>query len=137
MESQKTLHRENAKEQPTEAFTETEMLLIWNKYSERLRQKGHMIMATYMQINDPTLQGSDIHLELPNEGAKVDFDNEKHGLLGYIRGKLHNHLINIIVTVNETVEKKYAFTSQDKYDRLREKNPNLDILRKTFDLDVL
>jgi len=29
-------------------------------------------MATYMLINNPTLDGKTIKLELPNEGSKVD-----------------------------------------------------------------
>lgn len=120
---------------PREPFTETDMLLQWNKFAQKLSDKGQKIMATYMQINDPTLLGTIIKLELPNEGSKVDFDNEKHDLLGYLRGKLHNHNITIEVTVNEIVETKYAFTAQEKYDRLKEKNPNLELLRKMFDLD--
>jgi DNA polymerase-3 subunit gamma/tau len=38
--------------------------------------------------------------------------------------------------VNEKVATKQAFTVQEKYNRLCEKNPNLDLLRKTFDLDL-
>jgi hypothetical protein len=40
------------------------------------------------------------------------------------------------VVVNEKVENKFAFTPQDKYNRLNEINPNLDLLKKTFDLDI-
>jgi hypothetical protein len=56
--------------------------------------------------------------------------------LGYLRGKLHNHDITIEVVVNETVENKYAFTPQEKFERLQQINPHLDVLRKTFDLDI-
>jgi hypothetical protein len=40
------------------------------------------------------------------------------------------------VIVNEAVENKFAFTPQDKYNRLNELNPALDLLRKTFELDI-
>lgn len=125
-------------ELPTEAFSETDMRLLWNKFAQRLSDTGQKIMATYMQINDPELQkdGFTIKLELPNEGSKVDFDNNKIELLGYLRGKLHNHDIVVETHVNETVEKKYAFTPEDRYERLKNINPALDLLRKTFDLDI-
>ena len=42
----------------------------------------------------------------------------------------------VITIVNEAVQTKQAFTSQEKYNRLTEKNPNLELLRKTFDLDL-
>jgi DNA polymerase-3 subunit gamma/tau len=38
--------------------------------------------------------------------------------------------------VNEEVAKKYAFTPQEKYEKLREKNPNIELLKKTFGLDI-
>ena len=34
------------------------------------------------------------------------------------------------------MEKQYAYTSHDKFEKLKEKNPNIDMLRKTFDLDI-
>lgn len=120
---------------PTEAFTETDMLLHWTKYAEKLGEKGSRIMESLLLMNDPTLTDNSITIELPNEGSKIDFESEKLALLGYLKGHLHNHDITIDVIVNESVENKFAFTVQDKYNRLNELNPNLELLRKTFDLD--
>jgi len=121
---------------PTETFTETEMLLQWSKYAQRLGDKGHKIMEALLLIGDPKLEGTTITHELPNDGSKIDFETEKIELLGYLRGKLHNHDIVIEVVVNEKVENKFAFTALDKYNRLNEINPNLELLKKTFDLDI-
>lgn len=121
---------------PTEEFNETDMLLYWNKYAQRLGDKGYKIMESLLQINDPVLNGTTITLELPNQGSKIDFESELIGLLGYLKGHLHNHNITIEVIVNESVTTKKAFTPQEKYNRLTEINPNLDILRKTFELDI-
>jgi hypothetical protein len=119
-----------------EPFTITEMLLHWYKYADRIGEKGQRIMASLLTMNDPTLDGTKIKLELPNEGSKLDFESEKNPLLGYLKGHLHNHNITIDVVVNEIVEKKFAFTPQDKYKRLVEINPNLEKLKKVFDLDL-
>ena len=89
-----------------------------------------------MMINDPVLDGTTIKLELPNEGSKVDFDANKHELLGYLRGKLHNHDITIEVHVNEEVTSKHAFTPLEKFEKLKAINPALETLRKMFDLDI-
>jgi hypothetical protein len=93
-------------------------------------------MESLLSISDPKLEGTTIIHELPNDGSKIDFETELYGLLGYLRGHLHNHDITIKIVVNESVEKKFAFTAQDKYNRLNELNPNLELLRKTFDLDI-
>lgn len=135
-ESQKNLVK-HADELPRESFNETDMRLQWNKFAQRLSDSGQKIMATYMQINDPVLDadGFTIRLELPNAGSKVDFDNNKHELLGYLRGKLHNHDIVIDVHVNEVVSSRHAFTPQEKFDKLKAINPAVETLRKMFDLD--
>ena len=121
---------------PTEIFTETEMLLQWSKYAQRLGDKGQKIMESLLLINDPKLIGTSIIHELPNEGSKIDFETEKFELLGFLRSRLHNHDITIDVIVNEAVENKFAFTALDKYNKLNEINPNLELLKKTFDLDI-
>jgi hypothetical protein len=121
---------------PAEAFNETDMLLHWTKYAEKLGEKGARIMESLLLMNDPTLEGTKITIELPSAGAKIDFESEKTTLLGYLKGHLHNHDITIDVVVNESLENKFAFTAQDKYNRLNELNPNLEVLRKTFDLDL-
>ena len=121
---------------PTESFTETEMLLYWNKYAQRLGDKGYKIMESLLLINDPKLNGTAITIELPNEGSKLDFEKEMNGLLGYLKGHLHNHDITIEVIVNESIENKRSFNDQDRYNRLYEINPNIELLRTTFGLDL-
>lgn len=134
-EAQKSVVKETV-HLPSEVFTETEMLEQWMKYAQRMEDKGYRIIASLLTINDPKLEGTKIIHELPNESSKIDFEKERPDLLGYLRGKLHNHDITIEARVNESIVVKKAFTPQDKYNRLREINPNLDLLRKMFDLDV-
>ncbi|OMQ11553.1 DNA polymerase III subunit gamma/tau [[Flexibacter] sp. ATCC 35103] len=121
---------------PTEEFTETEMLVQWNKYAQRLGDKGFKIMESLLLINDPTLDGTTITLELPNEGSKLDFESQMLGLLGHLKGHLHNHNITIQINVNEAVENKRSLNDQDRYNRLLEINPNIELLRSTFGLDL-
>jgi len=136
LEAQQNQHQKHKEELPSEVFNETDMLLQWNKFAQKMTDSGKRLMATYMQMNDPTLNGTTITLELPNQSTKEEFLTGCHELIGYLRGKLHNHDITIEVVVNETVENKYAFTPQEKFERLKQINPTIELLRKTFDLDV-
>ncbi len=121
---------------PTEPFNETAMLFQWNKFAQKLEDKGQMILHSLLLINDPKLEGTTIVHELPNEGTKIEFERVQNELLGYLRGMLHNHDISLQLHVNESIENKRAFTPQDKYNRLNQINPSLEVLRKTFDLDL-
>lgn len=134
-ESQKSIVKV-ATHLPSESFTETEMLEQWFKYAQRMEDKGFHIIASLLTINEPKLEGTTIIHELPNESSKIDFEKEKTELLGYLRSKLHNHDISIHIKVNENISSKKAYTAQDKYNRLNEINPNLQVLKKMFDLDI-
>ncbi|PWA05972.1 DNA polymerase III [Flavobacterium psychrotolerans] len=111
------------------------MLLHWNKYAQKLGDKGFKIMESLLSINDPTLNGTAITLELPNEGSKIDFETEMNGLLGHLKGHLHNHDITIKVIVNETLVIRKSNNPTDVYNRLYEINPNIELLKTTFGLE--
>ena len=136
LEAKQLIHAKNEGVLPTESFSETDMLLLWNKFAARLADQNKRLMATYMLMSTPTLNGAKISIELPNESTREEFETGNNELLGYLRGKLHNHDISIEVIVNEVVETKYAFTPDDKYEKLKGINPTLELLRRTFDLDV-
>lgn len=136
LEKNKTIAEKQHVELPTEPFSETDMLLIWTKFAENKGHKGQKIIESLLLLNDPKLEGTAVIHELPNEGSKIEFESVKYELLGALRGKLHNHDITIDVVVNEEIRSKKAFTPQDRYNRLSEINPHLDILRKLFDLEI-
>jgi len=120
----------------TEEFNETDMRLHWNKYAERLGEKGLKIMESILLITDPILNGTVITYELPNEGSKLEFESQVNGLLGYLKGHLHNHDITIDVIVNEKIQLKRSYNDQDRYNRFLEINPNIELLRSTFGLEL-
>jgi len=121
---------------PTSAFTEEEMKTAWIAYGKSQDKKGERIIGSMFAMNIPTLEGTKIYLELPNESMKVDLESAKSGLLQFMYRKLDNYNITLHITVNEEASKKYAFTPQDKYEKLKEKNPLIDKLRASFDLDI-
>ena len=93
-------------------------------------------MASNLMTDTPKLQKDHIiWIELPNDTMKKEVEREQFGLIEYLRTKMNNHAINLKITVNEETAKKFAFTPEEKYQKLREKNPAIDILRKAFDLD--
>ena len=57
-------------------------------------------------------------------------------MLQYLRKAVNNFSISLDIIVNETLEKQYAYTPEDKYQKLVEKNIHVELLRKTFDLDL-
>ena len=136
LEAQQQTVQRHREDLPSEAFNETDMLLQWNKFVQNGRQwktfDGNVYANewSYIRWNKNHAGTSKSKVQ------KKSFYQVLIELLGYLRGKLHNHDITIEVVVNETTENKYAFTPQEKFERLKQINPALDLLRKTFDLDV-
>ena len=121
---------------PIQPFTEKELITAWNTFIEKLRKDGKHNLASILAIDTPKVKGSIIHLEFPNATNKVEVERQQYDLLSYVRKTLSNYDISLSITINEVMEKQYAYTAADKFEKLKEKNPNIDILKKTFDLDI-
>lgn len=123
-------------ELPKDAFTEKDMQTHWNDFVQQLEDKGRKILASNLQTDTPKLKNDHtIWIELPNGTMKKEVEREQSLMLNYLKQKLNNYSIVLHITVNEEVAKKFAFTPEEKYQKLKEKNPAIDLLRKEFDLD--
>ena len=99
-------------------------------------EKGKKSLTAVMNANKPYLKDKNLHFDLPNHLMKDQLERGKHPLLKFIREQLNNFKVDLILHVNEEETKKFAYTPQEKYEKLKEKNPAIDLLRKTFDLDL-
>ncbi len=126
----------DAKNLPVEIFSEEEMLTAWKEYTANVESDGKFNLLSHLSMGIPKLEGAIIHLEFPNQTIKTEVERAKYDLLGFLREKLQNYNIDLDITVNETTEKKYAYTTREKFDKMKEMNPMIEKLRKEFDLDI-
>lgn len=121
---------------PNDEFSQEDLTRSWNAYVGKIEGKGQYNLASILRIDVPKLQESTVLLEFPNSTNKIELERQKTDLLRHLRTELNNFDINLSISVNETLEKQYAYSPQEKYKKLKEKNKNIDLLRKTFDLDL-
>ena len=121
---------------PTDSFVENEAVRLWNSYIEKLLSQGKKSVASIMNASIPTVKDDCIHLALPNSLMKNQLERARVPLLKFLRENLNNYKIDIIIEVKEEITKKYAYTPQEKYQKLKEKNSKIELLKKTFDLDI-
>ena len=94
-------------------------------------------MASIVGTALPILEdGFKILFTVPNKLMEDQFKKGKPKLLKFLREQLNNYGIEIILTLNEAVEKRFAYTPQEKYLKMKEINPLLEKLRQTFELDM-
>lgn len=123
---------------PREPFHQDDLTEVWNTFVSKIEKEGKFNLASILSIDKPTLaaDGVSIQLTFPNSTNKVEVERQSFDLMTYLRKNLKNYDIVLDITVDEQLETKYAYTPVEKYEKLKEKNPNLELLRKTFDLDV-
>ena len=121
---------------PKDEFTEEDLVLSWNKYSEKIENLGKYNLASILRIDKPKLEDYNICLELPNTTNKIELESNQHDLLKYIRKDLNNYDIKLKVTINEKIEKKFTYTSKEKYELLKSKNTLIEKLRLDFKLSI-
>ncbi|MFC4723613.1 DNA polymerase III subunit gamma/tau [Geojedonia litorea] len=121
---------------PKEDFTEDMFMTAWNDYIKGLHGSGKKIMASMLEMNQPVLDGTKIGLEFPNETLKLELEKSQFPLMEYLRKTLKNFDLKLDITVNEEASKQYVFTTREKYEKMKEKNPNIELLKKTFGLDI-
>jgi len=93
-------------------------------------------MASIMNADDPKVKGSAILLNFPNEMMKNEMLKIRTKVLRHFREALNNYSIDFEITVSEQTASKFAYTPQEKYAKLLEKNKALAELKKRFKLDL-
>tara|TARA_R110002020_G_scaffold9874_19_gene38476 strand:+ start:2743 stop:4560 length:1818 start_codon:yes stop_codon:yes gene_type:complete len=126
----------DAENLPSNDFSEEEMQAAWTEYTANVESDGKYNLLSHLTMGVPKLDGAIIHLEFPNQTIKTEVERAKYELLGFLREKLQNYDIDLDITVNETAEKRYAYTTREKFEKMKEKNPLIEKLRREFDLDI-
>ncbi|MDC0628829.1 DNA polymerase III subunit gamma/tau [Flavobacteriaceae bacterium] len=122
---------------PNDPFTIETLIKYWTIFVAKLEADGKYNLAAILQIDTPKLVNENtIRLEFPNTTNKIEVERQQFELLQYLRKSINNFSITLDIVVNETLEKQYAYTPEDKYQKLVEKNRHVELLRKTFDLDL-
>ena len=121
---------------PSEAFTPEAFYKAWDTYISSLNTKGEKIMVSILEMNKPVLKGTEIHVEFPLESLKIELERAQFPLMEHLRKSLRNYNLSLEIQVNEEIAKQYAFTPIEKYEKLKEKNPNIELLKTTFGLDL-
>lgn len=121
---------------PKDPFTQEAFLVVWKEYIEFLHHTGEKIFASILNADQPQIKHQMIHVTYSNNLMKVELEKVKPKALQFIREKLNNYQIDFVVHVNEEETNKIAYTNQEKFELLKQKNESISYLRKVFKLDL-
>ncbi len=122
---------------PKTPFAKEDFAKLWKLNIVKLNQKNEKLLGSLLSsITFELKYDFKIELTLPNARMQQEIDKAKGKVLHFFRKELNNYGIDFLYKINEKEEKKFAYTPQEKYEFLKEKNPLLSLLRKTLDLEV-
>jgi len=127
--------KEDTSEKPTAPFTEEAFLAQWKIYKDKLLADGQIMFASAFE-NAPEIEGTLIKVIVENKAIVDEFTAQKPDILDFFRATLNNYNIDFELTINKDKANKKAFTPEEKFEKMSEKNPVLKLLKDRLDLEV-
>lgn len=109
---------------------------MWNKYANYIRKQGKVSFHTTLTTKKPRLDGNVIHFTINNAVQEEDFNLHRAEILEFLRTNLKNFDLQLQWKLEEMEVEANLYTPTQKFNRLVEKNPDIQLLRQTFDLDI-
>lgn len=120
-----------------EQFTEQKLVEVWNKYANKIKaDKKESFYSTLTKYQPKLGENFTIHIELENNVQANNVDEEKVEMLGYFKEILKNDYITLEHTITEINDSTILYTNRDKFNRMAEINPAIQLLKDKLDLDI-
>ena len=116
-------------------FTAEQFFELWKVYTQKAKEQDKIHLYTLMN-NDPLINGAEITVFVENSALESTLQDEKIELLNFLRTALKNFDLQIVIKRAENVGTKRIYTNKDKYAYMVDKNPQLEEMRRRFNLDV-
>ena len=116
-------------------FTQEDLERCWNTYHDMKLQNKEFNIASLLKISRPKKNNNEVKYTVISDINKKELEYELPKLTEYIRKSLKNDFIKVKIDSNKSIKKNMLFTPTEKFEKLVEINPSLEILRKKLDLD--
>lgn len=119
------------------SFSEEDLLKNWESFTESIKEEKPR-MANSLKHHLPKLGDAlQIELELSNSAQLEEFNRDiKPRLLAFLENALQNNQFKIFPVISTEEEKQNTlYTSEEKFDHMLKKNPELGKLKERFNLD--
>ena len=116
-------------------FTQEGLVRQWNNYYNLKIKNKEFNIASLLKISVPKKSENKILYSVVSDINKKELNIEIPKLLEYLRKSLKNDFIEIQIDSNIPPKKNIIYTPSEKFEKLVELNPSLQILKNKLDLD--
>jgi DNA polymerase-3 subunit gamma/tau len=119
-----------------EAFTFDDFLREWHVYAGKVKAEGKMNLLPVFTTEVPIKLGpTSFEIVVANKVQEDLFKADRPNFLNYMRTTLKNFGLEVNARIDVQTAVKRPYTAQEKYQHMAAKNPQLEELRKRFNLD--
>ncbi|MFI5220336.1 MAG: DNA polymerase III subunit gamma/tau [Bacteroidia bacterium] len=118
-------------------FSEDELFSAWNEYAAKVNDASRKHLYSTLNKRKPVLKNDfSIEFTVDHKVQADDLIAERNVLLPFLKNKLGNQKITFVPVIIEAKDKTdEAYTPSEKFNKMAEKNPALNVLKKKFDLE--
>jgi DNA polymerase-3 subunit gamma/tau len=118
------------------SFSETQLIDTWKAYIGKLSESGKNSLAVIYKNSIPKLTGNFVlELTLSSQLEREMIEEDRINITPFLRSTLQNSKIDFSFIINSTIQPFKAFTAEDKFKVMADKNPLLNDLRQSFGLE--
>lgn len=118
-------------------FTQENFIEVWNHYIKNKNLQGENNIAALLEMSKPELsEDFTVLLKTSNSLSQLEIKKEIPALLAHLGEKLNNFKIKFDIRIEEQKNQAYIYGVKEKYDHLMKINPEIEVLKKEFDLDL-
>lgn len=126
---------EDISNKPANNFSQDELAKTWKEMAEGYKLDKNFYLT--ITRNEPVLKDNfEFELTVDNKIQQKEVEDRKMQILPLIKEKLNNFRIQLNVVVTEQINEPKAYTDQDKYKKMVEKNPALKTLKDKLNLEI-
>ena len=128
-----------AQEKRTETpFTKEDLKASWKNYATKIGLEGKHNLSSILKEKTPTICDDFVlELVLNNKVQEEVFNEEKLNILGFLKKSLINNSIQLNIKIKELEKQEIkAYTPEEKFKEMVEKNPSLLKMKDQFGLEL-
>ena len=131
--------KQEEKKRRTKHFNSEDFERHLDRYIKELEASGQKILSSNFQLAKRSydLESCTVQLEVPNDTIQRELQMAANDALSYLRNHLENDLVTFSYVISkEAPVSEYAYTTEEKYQKLVSKYPDIETLKKRFHLDL-
>ncbi len=117
-------------------YTDEELQKSWLLFAKGMQNKGKASLWHTLTAEQPKQLDGKIYFSLNNTVQENEVQAVITNLTQHLKTELQNDFIQIILEVIKDESKRKPYTNREKYNKLVEINPNLEVFKNMLNLEI-